>query len=60
MLGSLYMPCSSSLLCLDISLVRRLLYRSDLGFYSLYTHMIRQRRKVLGKAGGKKNMAKKA
>ena len=54
-LGNLYMPRSLWGLYLDISLVSPLLYLSDSGFYSLFTHMIRQRRKVLGKARGKKS-----
>ena len=62
MLGNRYMLQSSSLLCLDIFLVRTrtLFCLSDSGFYSLFTHMIRQRKKVLGKASEEKHTVKKA
>jgi hypothetical protein len=32
---------------------------TDSGFYNLFMHMVRQRRKVLGKANGKKTATKK-
>lgn len=34
-------------------------YDSDSGFSTLFIHMVRQRRKVLGKASGKKTATKK-
>ena len=34
-------------------------YGADSGFYNLFTHMVRQRRKVLGKANGEKAATKK-